>query len=198
MIPGSPLVYWLSEAMLGAFSNGLPLSTIAEPRQGLLTGDSQSFVRQWWEVSGKRTEFACESRESARASRARWFPYNKGGEFRKWYGNHEHVVNWEDDGRVVRTFGAQAGGRVRSRPQNVEYYFKPSVSWSNVSSGSPAFRSYPPGFIAAGSTGDGVYPASEELRVSLLGILNSSVTHELLAAIPRRSLSMSARSLLYL
>ena len=157
VIPGSPLVYWLSEAMLGAFSNGLPLSTIAEPRQGLLTGDSQSFVRQWWEVSGKRTEFACESRELARASRARWFPYNKGGEFRKWYGNHEHVVNWEDDGRVVRTFGAQAGGRVRSRPQNVEYYFKPSVSWSNVSSGSPAFRSYPPGFIAAGSTGDGVY-----------------------------------------
>ncbi|WP_284976087.1 BREX-1 system adenine-specific DNA-methyltransferase PglX [Arthrobacter sp. efr-133-TYG-104] len=182
-IPGSPVVYWLSEAVRRAFTDGVPLNELAEPRQGLLTGDSDSFVRQWWEVSGDRTSLACDSRETARASRARWFPYNKGGEFRKWYGNHEHLVNWEDDGRVVRTFGAENGGRVRSRPQNADYYFRPSVSWSNVSSGAPAFRSYPPGFIAAGSTGDGVYPRSDGLAFTLLGILNSSVTHELLAAI---------------
>ncbi|PVG83761.1 BREX-1 system adenine-specific DNA-methyltransferase PglX [Nocardioides gansuensis] len=183
VIPGSPLVYWLSDSMRRAFSVGVPLSAVAEPRQGLLTGDSEVFVRQWWEASANRTSFFSGSRDAAKASRARWFPYNKGGEFRKWYGNHEHLVNWEDDGRVVRTFGSEDGGKVRSRPQNVDYYFRSSVSWSNVSSGSPAFRVYPPGFIAAGSTGDGVYPQSEELSTSLLGILNSSVTHELLAAI---------------
>ena len=183
VIPGSPLVYWLSDSMRRAFTEGVPLSSVAEPRQGLLTGDSEAFVRQWWEPSANRISFASGSRDDARTSRARWFPYNKGGEFRKWYGNHEHLVNWEDDGRVVRTFGSENGGKVRSRPQNVDYYFRPSVSWSNVSSGSPAFRAYPPGFIAAGSTGDGVYPQSEELSATLLGILNSSVTHELLAAI---------------
>ncbi|MCH8559665.1 BREX-1 system adenine-specific DNA-methyltransferase PglX [Nesterenkonia sp. DZ6] len=183
LIPGSPLVYWLSDSMLRAFSDGVPLSDLAEPRQGLLTGDSQAFVRQWWEVSVDRSSFASGSRDAARASQARWFPYNKGGEYRKWYGNHEHVVNWEDDGGEVRAFGSENGGKVRSRPQNADYYFKPSVSWSNVSSGSPAFRMYPPGFIAAGSTGDGVYPPSVDLSEILLGILNSSVTHELLAAI---------------
>ncbi|MCR2791697.1 BREX-1 system adenine-specific DNA-methyltransferase PglX [Microbacterium sp. zg.Y625] len=183
VIPGSPLVYWLSGAMRRAFSEGVPLSSVAEPRQGLLTGDSGAFVREWWEVSANRISFSSGSRELAKASGARWFPYNKGGEFRKWYGNHEHVVNWEDDGHIIRAFGSEDGGKVRSRPQNVDYYFRSSVSWSNVSSGSPAFRSYPPGFIAAGSTGDGVYPQSEDLSMSILGILNSSVTHELLAAL---------------
>ena len=181
-IPGSPIVYWLSEKMRGVWPAGVPLSTVSEPRQGLITGDGESFVRLWWESSASRTSFASDSRSAAKASRARWFPYNKGGEFRKWYGNHEYLVNWEDDGRLVRNLGTENGGRARSRPQNVDYYFKPTVSWSNVSSGSPAFRSFPAGFIAAGSTGDGVYPDSEEISVSLLGILNSAVAKAILAA----------------
>ncbi len=181
-IPGSPIVYWLSEKMLGVWPAGVPLSTISEPRQGLITGDGESFVRLWWESSCSQTSFVAESRLAAKVSRARWFPYNKGGEYRKWYGNHEYLVNWEDDGRAVRTLGTESGGRARSRPQNVDYYFKPTVSWSNVSSGSPAFRIFPAGFIAAGSTGDGVYPNDEDTSMSLLGILNSSVAEAILAA----------------
>lgn len=182
-VPDSRVVYWLSDAMLGVFARGLPLAAIAEPRQGLLTGDSESFVRYWWEVSIRRTAMTCDSRQAAKMSLARWFPYNKGGEFRRWYGNHEHVVNWEDDGKAVRTFGSEDGGKPRSRAQNTDYYFRPSVSWSNVGSGSSSFRIFPPGFIAAGSTGDGVYPQSEDLAFELLGILNSSVNHEILAGI---------------
>jgi hypothetical protein len=182
-VPDSRVVYWLSDAMVKVFARGRPLASIAEPRQGLLTGDSQSFVRHWWEVSIKRTAMTCGSRESAKTSLARWFPYNKGGEFRRWYGNHEHIVNWENDGKAVRAFGSEDGAKARSRAQNTDYYFRPSVSWSNVGSGSSSFRAFPPGFIAAGSTGDGVYPQSEDLTFELLGILNSSVTHEILAAI---------------
>src|SRR5690606_1187549 len=91
--------------------------------------------------------FSCTSREEATYSGARWFPYNKGGEFRKWYGNQEHVVNWENDGSEIRTFGTEYGGRPRSRAQNTETYFSPSVSWSDIGSGDAAFRLFPSGFI---------------------------------------------------
>ena len=182
-VPDSRVVYWLSDAMVNVFARGRPLAAVTEPRQGLLTGDNQSFVRHWWEVSMDRTAMTCDSRESAKASHARWFPFNKGGEFRRWYGNHEYIVNWENDGKAVREFGSEDGGKARSRAQNTDYYFRPSVSWSNVGSGASSFRTYPPGFIAAGSTGDGVYPQSDDLTFELVGILNSSVTQEILAAI---------------
>ena len=70
----------------------------------------------------------------AAESGKKWFPYNKGGEFRRWFGNNEYLVNWERDGHVIRTFGTENGGRARSRAQNTEFYFQPSVTWSFVSS----------------------------------------------------------------
>lgn len=146
-VPGSPIVYWLSEKMRRSFATGRPLREVANLRQGLATADNDRFLRLWWEVSSTRTAFSCRSREEAAASGARWFPYNKGGEFRKWYGNQEYVVNWENDGAQIRTFGTEHGGRPRSRAQNTEVYFSPSVSWTDVSSGEPAFRRYPAGFI---------------------------------------------------
>ncbi|MBF6289829.1 BREX-1 system adenine-specific DNA-methyltransferase PglX, partial [Nocardia cyriacigeorgica] len=85
-IPGSPIVYWLSEKMRAVFTSGEPLGAVVSLAVGLQTGDNNRFLRQWWEVSSSRTAFACKSREEAAASGARWFPYNKGGEFRKWYG----------------------------------------------------------------------------------------------------------------
>ncbi|MFZ1381276.1 MAG: class I SAM-dependent DNA methyltransferase, partial [Scrofimicrobium sp.] len=145
-IPGSPIVYWLSEKMRSVFTSGRPLGETAALAVGLQTGDNNRFLRQWWEVSQGRSAFACTSREEAAASGARWFPYNKGGEFRKWYGNQEYVINWEHDGAEIRTFGSEDGGRPRSRAQNTDTYFSPSVSWSDISSGEAAFRRYPQGF----------------------------------------------------
>ncbi|MCB9405026.1 MAG: BREX-1 system adenine-specific DNA-methyltransferase PglX [Microthrixaceae bacterium] len=103
-IPGSPIVYWLSEKMRMVFTSGDRLGAVASLAVGLQTGDNNRFLRQWWEVSQACFAFACTSREEAQASGARWFPYNKGGEFRKWYGNQEHVVNWENDGTEIRAF----------------------------------------------------------------------------------------------
>jgi hypothetical protein len=181
-IPGSPIVYWLSEKMRGAFATGHPLSDVAKLRQGLATADNNRFLRQWWEVSGNRTAFACTSREEAATSGARWFPYNKGGEFRKWYGNQEHVVNWEDDGAEIRTYGTENSGRPRSRAQNTNTYFSPSVSWSKVSSGTPAFRAYPAGFIYD-VAGTSIFAATSQERAGLLSFANSQVAFELLAAV---------------
>ncbi|MGP4966678.1 hypothetical protein [Glutamicibacter ardleyensis] len=180
-IPGSPIVYWLSEKMRRAFSIGRPLSDVANLRQGLATADNNRFLRLWWEVSDTRTAFTCTSREEAVASGARWFPYNKGGEFRKWYGNHDYVLNWEHDGTEIRNFGAENGGRPRSRAQNTSTYFSPSVSWSDISSGEAAFRRFPAGFVhdSTGHSGFG----SETLLNQITLLLNSKYVMEVMKVV---------------
>lgn len=140
-IPGSPIVYWASEGMLSAFERGTPLTEVARPRQGLATADNERFLRLWFEVGASRSYLTATSREDAEASGARWFPYNKGGSFRKWWGNQDYLVNWQDDGKEIWDF------RPRSVVRNPDYYFKPCVSWSKVSSGTIAFRMFPKGFI---------------------------------------------------
>lgn len=181
-IPGAPIVYWLSEKMRAVFTSAERLGATASLAVGLQTGDNNRFLRQWWEVATSRTAFACTSREEAAVSGARWFPYNKGGEFRKWYGNQEHVVNWENDGTEIRTFGTDGGGRPRSRAQNTDTYFSPSVSWSKVSSGAPAFRAYPAGFIYD-VAGTSIFVTTSEERAGLLSFANSQLAFEQLAAI---------------
>lgn len=180
-IPGSPIVYWLSEAMLKTFKQGKTLEDVSQPRVGLQTGNNNRFVREWWEVSGRKISFNCASQEEATQSGAKWFPYNKGGDFRKWYGNQEHVVNWEHDGLEIREFGTENGGRPRSRAQNTESYFRESISWSKISSGSPAFRYFPSGFIYD-VAGTSIF-ASEEIRNGVLSFTNSAVAYEELTAI---------------
>ncbi|OUS97313.1 BREX-1 system adenine-specific DNA-methyltransferase PglX [Rhodococcus sp. NCIMB 12038] len=175
-VPGTPIAYWLSDAMRAAFARGRPLKEIAEPRQGLATADNNRFLRSWWEVGANRTAFGCTDREAARTSGARWFPYNKGGDFRKWWGNHEHVVNWESDGAEL--FALRPKSVVRS-PQT---YFLPSLSWSKVSSGDPAFRLYPAGFVYD-VAGTSIFTTDTERRDELAAFANSSVALEMLKAI---------------
>ena len=171
-IPGTPIVYWASKAIASAFKKGLPVSSIGQPRQGLATGENARFVRQWWEVSLDREWFDCPSIEESAKSGLKWFPYNKGGEYRKWYGNNDCVVNWKNDGYEIRNF-VDAAGRQLSRPQNTSYYFKPCTTWSKISSGSIAFRYKPAGhvFDVAGTS---IFANSDRLSY-LQGACNSSV-----------------------
>lgn len=179
-IPGSPIVYWLSEKMRAAFSLGDPLREVAEPRVGLQTSNVDRFVRCWSEVSSSALMSGCPSREDGVRSGAKWFPYNNGGDFRKWYGNQEEVVNWGRDGADVRAFGAEDGGRPRSRPQNVDVYFREAVAWTAVSSGVPGFRYFPRGFIPS-NAGMACYADPTRL-VDLIGFANSLVAEHLLSA----------------
>jgi Eco57I restriction-modification methylase len=177
-VPGAPIAYWLSNAMLKAFSLGTPLTEISEPRVGLQTGDNGRFVRLWHEVSADRIGLRL-SRDEAIASPFKWFPYNKGGEFRKWYGNQEYVVNWHNDGTEIRSFGIESG-RPRSRAQNTGYYFLPSVSWSKVGTGVPTFRYFPQGFIFDVAGTSIFAPELDLLRVA--AVCNSTVARAMLAA----------------
>ncbi|MFE4381233.1 BREX-1 system adenine-specific DNA-methyltransferase PglX [Streptomyces cyaneofuscatus] len=177
-VPDAPIAYWLSDAMLRAFSRGKRLAQISEPRVGLQTGDNGRFVRFWHEVSIDRIGLGL-AQDEAVASPFKWFPCNKGGESRKWYGNQEFVVDWYKDGAEVRAFGTETG-RPRSRAQNTGYYFQPSVSWSKVGTGVPTFRCYPKGFIfdVAGTS----MFAPERTLLRLAAVCNSSVARDMLAA----------------
>ena len=176
-LPGARLAYWLSPAMTRAFAEGRPLGEVAAPKQGLATADNARFLRLWFEVSRSRTCFDADSREAAKVSGATWFPHLKGGEFRKWWGNQDYVVNWANDGAEIQTY-RDAHGKQKSRPQNIDSYFKPAISWSLLSSGAPSFRYSPAGSIS-GHKG----PVILSDRASAnCGLLNSSVVESLLQA----------------
>ena len=181
LIPGRPIVYWASQEMLDAFAEGTPLGEITEAKVGLQTGDNERFLRQWFEVSADRSYMRARDREDAKASGARWFPHNKGGEFRKWWGNQDYVVNWENDGSSIQSLTHPETGKQRSRPQNVDCYFRPCVSWSNVTSGEPSFRQYDSSSVFS-TVGQAVFPKESE-RAAVLGSLNSTVIRYILDAI---------------
>ena len=139
-IPGSPVAYWVSERVRAVFEEGTLLGKLVDAKQGLATADNDQFLRRWHEVDHGKCSYDSKSRDAAAQSGKKWFPYNKGGEFRKWYGNQDYLVNWENDGAAIRAFGTENGGRARSRPQNTEFYFQESLTWSDVTSGPPSFR----------------------------------------------------------
>ncbi|WP_292826750.1 BREX-1 system adenine-specific DNA-methyltransferase PglX [Microbacterium sp.] len=174
-IPGTPIVYWLSADVRRAFALGRPLGEVAELREGLSSSDADRFVRLWWEVSAHSRVMDAPTPAAAEAGGAKWFPFNKGGDFRKWYGNHEYVINWQNGGAEI------LAERPKSTVRSPQFYFRSCVSWSKISTGSPAFRSYPQGFVL-GSAAKSVYVGSEQEATLIMSICNSSLVQVLLEA----------------
>ena len=175
-IPGSPVAYWASSATLQTFAYP-SIGQIARPRQGLATGCNDIFIRLWHEVNEEKVNYMAENLDSAVKSQKKWFPYNKGGDYRRWYGNNEYLVNWERDGFEIRHF-IDEKGKLRSRPQNTQYYFHRCISWSLISSGRVAFRYKPYGHIFDVS---GMSCFTESNLLYLLGLCNTPVVDEFLS-----------------
>lgn len=121
---GSPVCIWASEAVFKDFQANKKVEDISETRIGMATANNNRFMRLWYEVNMDKTSFLSNSREAAKESGKKWFTYCKGGEFRKWYGNLEYVVNWEYDGYEVQNFRDEKTGRIRSHNYNLDYIFK--------------------------------------------------------------------------
>lgn len=172
-IPGSPVAYWLSKDALNALDATIPLSTISNPRKGMCTRDNDYFVRFWHEVSLDRIGFECDSRESAKLSKKKWFPYQKGGDFRKWYGNHVNVVNWENDGYELLNMES-LGWSGNSTNHNLEYIFKPAIIWSKITSSTPSFRVSPQGYLYDDAAGLCAVKNEKDIN-SIIGFLVSKV-----------------------
>lgn len=171
-IPGSPVAYWASQNILNAFGNKT-LGMIANPKVGLQTGENNRFTRLWYEILFDNFKVDAHSGIDALNSKKKWFPYNKGGDFRKWYGNNDYVVNWENDGWEIKHF-TDDKGKLRSRPQNTDTYFHESITWSKISSGTIAFRYKPTGHIYD-VAGTSVFADTTTMLLYLAGFCNSCV-----------------------
>ncbi|KWR59159.1 BREX-1 system adenine-specific DNA-methyltransferase PglX [Bacteroides cellulosilyticus] len=173
-IPGCPIGYWVSEKFLSRFAGNLALSPVCKPTQGLATGDNARFLRLWSEVNLKKIGFHMNSSTDAYQSGFKWFLVTKGGGFRRWYGNIEYVVNWENNGFEIKNFKDEKG-KLRSRPQNEDYYFSGvGASWSTISSGKPSFRFFNRSWLFE-TKGSVCFPKKQSDVYKLIGYLNSPV-----------------------
>lgn len=170
-IPGAPVAYWVSENMNKAFENTL-LADHAMPKQGIATADNNRYLRLWYECQYNNIFFNCHSHEESIESICKWYPYNKGGDFRKWYGNNDFVVNWHADGFELRN-------DKKAVLRNPNFYFKECASWSLISSSATAFRYKQSGFIFDVA---GMSFFSDKLFY-LMGFCNTIVAYEMLKII---------------
>ena len=181
-IPGTPIAYWIDNNIINAFNNE-NLDSIGEIRIGLQTGDNDYFLKYWFEVNSNNIKFPSNSNYQG----FKWFPHNKGGNYCKWYGNQEYVVNWENDGYEIKNF-KDDNGKLRSRPQNTEFYFKKSITWSRISSSYFGVRFSPEGFIFD-TAGPSLFVPDKyyyyiggflisKLSTQFLSILNPSLTFQ--------------------
>jgi hypothetical protein len=179
-IPGRPIAYWISERMRECFREGTPLGDIAPAKHGMSTGNNHRFLRCWYETCHFKIGIAIPSRDAAAESGKKWFPYNKGGEYRRWYGNNTFVVNYEDRGRDMRA-ACEDGSNTGFRHDNYTLYFLPSLTWTDISSTFFAVRCSDPGFVfdAAGSS---AFPCVE-WRESIAGFMASKITSTMLAVL---------------
>ena len=170
-IPGSPIAYWGTETDYRAFEFGKSLEDFALARNGMKTGNNDIFVRLWWEIEDVKLATTIIDPQEAYHSFYKWFPYNKGGEFRKWYGNNDYVVNWENGGQSVIGNAKKDKRNVQDYP--LELKFKPSLTWSLITSGAPSFR-YKEGNI---SDIAGMTLFADPIKViRYLGFLNSKIS----------------------
>ncbi len=181
-IPGSPIAYWVSEKMLSAFERGINLKTCGDTRQGMATSDNNRFLRLWTEIDFNKLGLDCDCAEEAKKIQKKWFPYNKGGEFRKWYGNIDYTINYENDGAEVKGYATSLYKTPSRTIKSISEYFKPCLSWSKISSGSIAFRYYPKGFIfdVAGCC---IFYKSEQKMLYDFAFINSKISKNILSAI---------------
>ncbi|WP_134684888.1 BREX-1 system adenine-specific DNA-methyltransferase PglX [Brevibacillus migulae] len=177
-IPSYTIAYWTSERIKKIFETSITLGEIAEPKVGLFTCDNDRFLRLWHEVNINHVGFGYKNANEAGESKIKWFPYNKGGKFRKWYGNNEYLVNFYENGKEISEFRKEKG-QSYSLPGS-KYYFHSGITWSFISSTNFGVRYSPSGFIfdVAGSS---VFPSENDIFY-IMAYLCSKITFELLKA----------------
>lgn len=177
-VPGGPIAYWASSSARNSFWTLKKLGDVAEVKAGMSTSNNDRFLRYWFEVSIINSSFNCLTTSQAKESMIKWFPFNKGGGYRSWYGNLEYLVNWQNDGAeikkaVVSNAGDPDTTHWSRRIYNTEYYFKPCITWSLIGGNNIAFRYSPAGAIIS-HKGPGIYFG--ENGHEALSFLNSKTT----------------------
>ena len=184
-IPGAPIAYWVSHQVFSIFADYPPLSSIGDARKGLVTLDNERFLRLWHEVSKVSTGFTIKSGPVLTENTLiKWVPIQKGGLFRKWYGNNTFLVNWNRNGQEIKDgiTAKYGGGSYTKEVRSEEKYFKPGVTWTVISSGRTGFRRYPEGYIFSNSGESITVPRSDENILNYLtGALNTKFSERVLS-----------------
>jgi hypothetical protein len=167
-IPGSPIAYWAGRNVSNVFANYGTISSVSRVCSGLTSGDKQKFVRLWYEVSIREVYFNTKPKQEDFPNKGKWFPFNAGGEARRWYGNRRLIINWQNDGEEIKR---QANSTIR----NSQHYFKKGITWTDISSSFFSARVLDEGFIFE-NTGSLVLPRKDDL-LGLLSYLCSKVAY---------------------
>lgn len=178
-IPGYPIAYWVSEKVRELFIENPCVSEFVTFRIGMITGSNDKYVRNWSEVDYKNIGFNYSSRQDAKKSNKKWFPYANGGTFRKYSGNETSIINWEADGEELLTTLDPTGSRVWAHNFNLDCIFKPSICWNSITTGTNGFIYHDNGFLFDSASGLGQTTERMDL-LSCLGYLNSKVATYLL------------------
>jgi hypothetical protein len=173
-IPGCPLAYWASPTVLRLFSSLTLFGSIGETLQGMTTCDNDFYLRYWWEVSNDKLGIGFASREAAACSDKKWFPYTKGGAVRKWFGNDEHFVNWENNGRLLRTRKHPSEDKIWAHNFNLNHIFREGASYSSLSSGTFACRYTAPGSLFD-QKGSMIFLPQGKSIIPFIGLFNSKI-----------------------
>lgn len=176
-IPGYPIAYWVSDKMVSTYEQGVSLGEIASPKTGMTTADNNRFLRLWYEVSMEKVGLNCKDHSDAKLSNKKWFPYSKGGGYRKWKGFDEYLINWENNGYEIKNNKDSKGKRLAS-VRSEDKYFKPCITWSAVTSYKFSSRIVDKGRIFD-SGGSSIFPKKDLYYIQ--GLLNSKVTETHLA-----------------
>jgi hypothetical protein len=174
-VPGTPIAYWASANIREAFARMDTLSRVASPAKGMFTGDNSRFLRLWWEISNDNSLRGCQSHQESACADQKWYPLQKGGEFRRWYGNEEHVVNFKGDGQELKEFKGYG-------ERNPRFYFTEGLSWTKITSSMFSARYSSIGHLYDDASC--VCPVFEENnRLAVLGLLNSIVGGRLVGVV---------------
>ena len=182
-IPGAPVAYWASRQIIRTFENSKLLAQLAKPRVGLQTSNNERFIRLWHEIDYTKMRLGVSDAKETIKVGGKWFPHNKGGEYRKWYGNNINVVDYENDGFDIKAEKAEnlrlgLIEKKNSQCWNSEFYFKEALTWSRISSSNFGIRYSPVGFVFD-TAGTCIF-ADQKLLKYLLGLLTSNVVKEIL------------------
>ncbi|MFW1941713.1 BREX-1 system adenine-specific DNA-methyltransferase PglX [Acinetobacter junii] len=177
-IPGNPIAYWVSNNYFSTFSNAELLGEKNDVKRGMTTSNNEKFLRFWPEISYKKIKLNASSHEEANISKAKWFPYSKGGGFRKWYGYMEFMINWENNGKEIIDYALTINSSYTRTIVNIPYYFQPSVGFPYITSGEFSMRWIPQGCLYD-SGGPGIF-SNRENRFFLISCLNSKPATRLL------------------
>jgi len=182
-IPGSPIAYWVSDRVREIFEIEKIVAHYAIAKHGMSTSDNEKYLRLWYEVAQLNVGFHFSNRKAASVSRRKWFPYNKGGSFRRWYGNNEYLVNWQFGGEEIRKVSNEKYPYLKGNLGFVlggqEYFFRKGITWSSLSSGKISMRAFDEGFLFD-AKGQCLFPKSEEMYDNLMAFLNTKIVDKFL------------------